>query len=62
VALDEIDRGTMESRKCPGLFLAGEILDVDGRLGGFNFQWAWSSAFVAARGLARSLQGGQRDG
>jgi predicted Rossmann fold flavoprotein len=61
VALDEIDRTTMESRKCPGLFLAGEMLDVDGRLGGFNFQWAWSSAFVAARGLARSLQGEQRD-
>jgi predicted flavoprotein YhiN len=44
----------MESRKCPGLFLAGEMLDVDGRLGGFNFQWAWSSGRTAAEGLART--------
>jgi predicted Rossmann fold flavoprotein len=51
VALDEIDPGTMESRVCPGLFLVGEILDVDGRLGGFNFQWAWASARVAAAAL-----------
>ena len=46
-ALDEIDPGTMASRVCPGLFLVGEILDVDGRLGGFNFQWAWSSAWFS---------------
>lgn len=52
VRLTEIDPGTMRSRRCPGLYLVGEILDVDGRLGGFNFQWAWASAFVAARGLA----------
>jgi predicted Rossmann fold flavoprotein len=52
VALDEIDPSTMESRRCPGLYLVGEILDVDGRIGGFNFQWAWSSAFVAGRALA----------
>ena len=38
---------TMESRVCPGLHLVGEILDVDGRIGGFNFQWAWASGFVA---------------
>lgn len=53
VALDEVDPATMESRKQPGLFLVGEMLDVDGRLGGFNFQWAWSSARAAAEGLAR---------
>lgn len=47
----------MESRKCPGLHLVGEILDVDGRIGGFNVQWAWSSAFVAARGLEAGLAG-----
>ena len=52
VALTEIDPATMESRVCPGLYLVGEILDVDGRIGGFNFQWAWSSAHTAARGLA----------
>jgi predicted Rossmann fold flavoprotein len=54
VPLDEVDSATMESRVCPGLFFAGEILDVDGRLGGFNFQWAWSSAWVAAQAIARS--------
>jgi len=53
VALDEIDPSTMQSRLCPGLFLVGEVLDVDGRIGGFNFQWAWSSGFVAGRALAR---------
>jgi predicted Rossmann fold flavoprotein len=52
VALDEIDPTTMQSRVCPGLFLVGEILDVDGRIGGFNFQWAWSTGYVAGRALA----------
>jgi hypothetical protein len=55
VALDEIDPGTMASRRCPGLYLVGEILDVDGRIGGFNFQWAWSSARAAARALGSDL-------
>jgi predicted Rossmann fold flavoprotein len=54
VPLDEIDPASMESRVCPGLSLVGEILDVDGRLGGFNFQWAWSSAWVAGQALGRS--------
>lgn len=53
VALDEIDPATMASRKCPGLYLVGEILDVDGRIGGFNFQWAWATARAAATGLGR---------
>ncbi|MBI3400701.1 MAG: NAD(P)/FAD-dependent oxidoreductase [Acidobacteria bacterium] len=52
VAVTEIDPATMESRLCPGLYLVGEMLDVDGRIGGFNFQWAWSSGFAAGRGLA----------
>ena len=52
IALTEIDAGTMASRACPGLWCVGEILDVDGRIGGFNFQWAWSSGFVAGRALA----------
>ena len=51
VALEEIDPATMESRTCAGLFLIGEMLDVDGRIGGFNFQWAWSSARAAAEAL-----------
>ncbi|HEV8237722.1 MAG TPA: NAD(P)/FAD-dependent oxidoreductase [Gemmatimonadaceae bacterium] len=54
VELTEIDPSTMESRVCSGLYLVGEVLDVDGRIGGFNFQWAWSSAQVAARALAKS--------
>jgi hypothetical protein len=53
VALDEVTIATMESRVCAGLYLVGEVLDVDGRIGGFNFQWAWSTAYVAARALAR---------
>ena len=53
VPLDEIDPATMQSRVCPGLFLVGEILDVDGRLGGFNFQWAWSSGWVAGHAIAK---------
>ncbi len=52
VPLTEVDVRTMESRKCPRLFLVGEILDVDGRIGGFNFQWAWATGFVAGQGIA----------
>jgi predicted Rossmann fold flavoprotein len=55
VPLDEVEAGTLESRRCPGLHFAGEILDVDGRLGGFNFQWAWASGCVAGRAVARAL-------
>jgi predicted Rossmann fold flavoprotein len=55
VPLDEIDSATMESRVCSGLYLVGEILDVDGRLGGFNFQWAWSSGWVVGHAIARAL-------
>jgi len=51
VALPEIDPSSMQSRQCPGLFLVGEILDVDGRLGGFNFQWAWTTGHIAGRAL-----------
>jgi predicted Rossmann fold flavoprotein len=54
VALTEIDPATMESRVCPGLYLVGEILDVDGRIGGFNFQWAWSTAALAGRAVNSS--------
>jgi predicted Rossmann fold flavoprotein len=57
VPLEEIDHRTMGSRTCPGLFLVGEILDVDGRLGGFNFQWAWSSGWVAGQAIASRSDG-----
>jgi predicted flavoprotein YhiN len=53
VPLSEVRLDTMESRICPGLHFAGEVLDVDGRIGGFNFQWAWASAFVAGSAAAR---------
>jgi predicted Rossmann fold flavoprotein len=54
VPLGELDLATMESRVCPGLFLCGEILDVDGRIGGYNFQWAWASGKLAGEGAGRS--------
>ena len=59
IPLEEIDPATMQSRIMPRLYFAGEILDVDGRLGGFNFQWAWSSAYVAGQDIARTLTRGE---
>lgn len=53
VNLAEVNPSTLESRKSPGLYLCGEILDVEGRLGGFNFQWSWSSGTVAGRSAGR---------
>jgi predicted Rossmann fold flavoprotein len=47
----ELSSKTMESRKVPGLFFIGEVVDVTGHLGGFNFQWAWASAAAAGRAL-----------
>jgi hypothetical protein len=55
VPLAEVRLETMESRLVPGLHLAGEVLDVDGRIGGFNFQWAWASGFVAGTSAAAAL-------
>jgi len=55
IDLKEIAPSTLESKKQPGLYLVGEILDVDGRIGGFNFQWSWSSGTVAARAIHKSL-------
>jgi predicted Rossmann fold flavoprotein len=54
VPLSEIDARTMESRKQPGLYLAGEILDCDGRIGGFNFQWAWATGYLAGHAAGKS--------
>jgi len=48
---DELSAKTMESRKVPGLFFIGEVVDVTGHLGGFNFQWAWASGAAAGRAL-----------
>ena len=52
IELKEVEAGTMESKIVPGLFFAGEILDVDGITGGYNFQHAWSSGFLAAQSVA----------
>jgi hypothetical protein len=51
VDTDELSAKTMESRKVPGLFFIGEVVDVTGHLGGFNFQWAWASGVSAGRAL-----------
>lgn len=47
VNTDELSSKTMESKKVPGLYFVGEVMDVSGWLGGYNFQWAWSSGYVA---------------
>jgi predicted Rossmann fold flavoprotein len=52
VSLDEIDLNTMESKIVPGVYFAGEVLDIDGETGGFNFQSAWTTAYVAAAAIA----------
>jgi predicted Rossmann fold flavoprotein len=51
VDTDELSAKTMESRKVPGLYFIGEVVDVTGQLGGFNFQWAWASGAAAGRAL-----------
>ena len=48
----EINYNTFESLKCPGLYITGELLDVDGKSGGFNLHFAWASGFAAARGMS----------
>lgn len=58
VSLDEVDAGTLESKRHPGLFLCGEMLDAFGPIGGHNFVWAWSTGRLAGRGAAtRAGQG-----
>jgi len=52
----ELSARTMESRKVPGLFFIGEVVDVTGQLGGFNFQWAWASGFCAGQAVWTDLQ------
>jgi predicted flavoprotein YhiN len=54
VPLAELHRTTLESRRHPGLHFCGEVVNCTGRLGGFNFQWAWSSGFAAGSATAGS--------
>ncbi len=56
VSLKEINFKTMESKICPGVYFAGEILDVDGITGGFNFQNAWTTGWIAAQAMAKDNQ------
>jgi predicted Rossmann fold flavoprotein len=55
VRLGEVDFKTMESKICPGLYLAGEVLDIDGLTGGFNFQAAWTTGWLAGQAMAGSI-------
>jgi len=54
VLRSEVDFATMESRICPGLFFAGEVLDIDGVTGGYNFQSAWTTGWHAGKAMAAS--------
>ena len=58
-SLKDFDVRTMASLRAPGLFAAGEVLDVDGDCGGFNLQWAWSSALLAAEGMEAFMGNGE---
>jgi predicted flavoprotein YhiN len=51
VDTEELDAKTMQSRKVPGLYFIGEVVDVTGWLGGYNFQWAWASGFSAGQSV-----------
>ena len=62
VSLAEVDPTTMESRRHPGLFLCGEILDAFGPIGGFNFQWAWATGRAAGIGAAKKNSAPLPDG
>ena len=55
VKLSEVNFQTMESKQCPGLYLAGEVLDIDGVTGGFNFQSAWTTGYLAGMGMGVSI-------
>jgi predicted Rossmann fold flavoprotein len=57
IKLNEVDANTMMSKKNPNLFFAGEVLDVDGITGGFNFQHAWTSGWIAANAISRLVNG-----
>lgn len=62
VPLDEVDSRTMQSKRVPGLFFAGEVLDLDGPIGGFNFQAAWSTGWLAGQSASRHHGGTEPSG
>ena len=55
LAVEGIDPKRLESNRYPGLFVAGEVIDVDGFCGGFNLHWAWASGIVAGEQAAKSV-------
>jgi predicted Rossmann fold flavoprotein len=60
VELDQVHLETLESKRFSGVFFAGEVLNIDGETGGFNFQAAWTTAYMAARGVVKYLEGNDR--
>ena len=56
VALEEVDLRTMQSKKLPGIYFAGEVLNIDAVTGGFNFQAAWTTAFIAASSITNPVE------
>jgi predicted Rossmann fold flavoprotein len=58
IKLSEVDANTMESKLIPNLYFAGEVMDVDGITGGFNFQHAWTSGWIAAKSVAGKVSSG----
>ena len=57
VSTRDLSSQTLESKRVPGLYFIGEVVDVTGWLGGYNFQWAWASAAACARAMAEALRG-----
>jgi predicted flavoprotein YhiN len=55
VSIDEINSKTLESKLVEGLYFTGEVLDIDGRCGGFNLQWAWSSGYLAGLNALKGI-------
>ena len=53
ISTGDVNPKTLESKKVPGLYITGELLDIDGDCGGFNLQWAWSTAYVAGSSAAK---------
>ncbi|MBO5784801.1 MAG: NAD(P)/FAD-dependent oxidoreductase, partial [Bacteroidaceae bacterium] len=56
IALDELDSSTLEAKRYPGLYFAGEVTDTDAVTGGFNLQAAWTMGYVAAQSIAEKLK------